>query len=167
MLRTHWRAFVLLGVAAVLVILGTFAWAQYGIVPATLPGAATSNETTLPETPTERTPSTVETRPVIATGTEVRATATLVVDGTRYALTAPEGTTLKEAMDRLASESDFSYEFRNYTGLGAFVTGINDRASTGDLVWILYINGAKSTTGISSTRIRSSDLIEWKLEKSY
>lgn len=70
-------------------------------------------------------------------------------------------------MDRLQTESGFVYEYRNYAGLGAFVTTINGRASTGDMVWILYVRGEKSSTGISSTRIRSGDVIEWKLEKSY
>ena len=98
---------------------------------------------------------------------ESTATAMLIVDGVRYPLTAPAGATLKEAMDRLDAESEFSYRYRNYAGLGAFVTHINDRASTGDLVWILYVDDEKSSAGISSTRIRSGTVIEWKLEESY
>jgi hypothetical protein len=95
------------------------------------------------------------------------STATLVVDGTRYGLTAQAGATLKEAMDRLETEGGFSYDARNYAGLGAFVTHINGRASGSDQYWILYVNGAKSSTGISATRIRQGDIIEWKLEQSY
>jgi hypothetical protein len=95
------------------------------------------------------------------------ATGTLVVDGTRYALTAPIGVTLKEAMDRLETEGGFSYESRNYSGLGAFVTAINGRTSGSGQYWILYVNGAKSSTGISATRLRQGDVIEWKLEQSY
>lgn len=103
----------------------------------------------------------------IASTAEVRGTATLIVDGTSYQLTAPEGATLKEAMDRLQTESDFTYTFKNYFSLGALVTSINGRASTGELVWILHVNGEKSSIGISAMRIRSGDVIEWKLERSY
>lgn len=101
------------------------------------------------------------------TVSEPEGTATLIVDSNRYALTAPAGSTLKDAHDRLQTESSFTYAYRNYSGLGALVTEINGRASTGEYVWILHVNGEKSATGISSTRIRSGDVIEWKLEKSY
>lgn len=103
----------------------------------------------------------------VSVSAEVNGTATLIVDGTTYQLTAPEGATLKDAMDRLQMESTFTYSFRNYSGLGALVTAINGRASTGDMVWILYVNGEKSSVGISAMRIRSGDVIEWKLEESY
>lgn len=108
-----------------------------------------------------------QTPSTLRVASEPAATATLVVDGTRYALTAPPGATLKEALDRLDAESDFAYAYRNYSGLGAFVTSINGRASTGDRYWILYVNGAKSAAGISATRIRSGDTFEWKLEAKY
>jgi hypothetical protein len=97
----------------------------------------------------------------------VPATAMLVVEGTSYSLTSPEGTLLKEAMDTLQAQGGFSYQFKEYAGLGAFVTHINGRAGTGKQAWILYVNGKKSGTGISQTRIRSADIIEWKLEATY
>jgi hypothetical protein len=94
------------------------------------------------------------------------ATATLIVDGTSFPLHAPEGASLKEAMDQLEQEGGFSYAYRTYAGLGSFVTEIQGRSST-DQYWILFVNGKKSGAGISSTHIRSGDVIEWKLEKSY
>jgi hypothetical protein len=95
------------------------------------------------------------------------ATATLVVAGVRYPLYANAGATLEEALDLLQSEGSFTYEKRTYSGLGSFVTEINGRAGDGGYYWILYVNGEKSSTGISSMRIRSGDVIEWKLEESY
>lgn len=119
----------------------------------------------VPETPAiARAPGTPA---ALTRSAEPSGTATLVVDGTRYALTAPEGATLQTAMDKLATESTFTYRFREYAGLGAFVTTINGRAGTDEYVWILYVNGKESGTGISQTHMRSGDVIEWKLEESY
>jgi len=139
------------------------------------PAGETVATTTAPAGSAEETPA--PTRLVREEGAEVptalktasvpEGTAALLVEGTRYALTAPAGATLKDALDRLMTESGFTYEYRNYSGLGAFVTKVNGRASTGELVWILYVNEAKSSTGISSTRIHSGDTFEWKLEQSY
>jgi hypothetical protein len=97
---------------------------------------------------------------------ETPATATLVFEGTRFPIHAPEGATVKEAMDGLVREGDFTYAYKEYTGIGAFVTEIQGRASTNEY-WILYVNGKNSDTGISATHIHPGDVIEWKLEKSY
>jgi hypothetical protein len=94
------------------------------------------------------------------------ATATLIVDGTEFALHAAEGSTLQEAMDGLQNEGAFTYSYKEYAGIGALVTSIQGRAGMNEY-WILYVNGKQSDTGISSTHIRSGDVIEWKLEKSY
>ncbi|HEX8591607.1 MAG TPA: DUF4430 domain-containing protein [Candidatus Paceibacterota bacterium] len=94
-------------------------------------------------------------------------TASLVVSGTQHSLTAPAGATLETALDTLMAQGGFSYKKRVHQGLGSFVTEINGRAGDGDHYWILYVNGVKSPTGISATRIRSSDRFEWKLETSY
>lgn len=94
------------------------------------------------------------------------ATATLIFEGTRFPLHAPEGSSVKEAMDELVREGGFSYAYKEYTGIGAFVTEIQGRAGTNEY-WILYVNGKSADTGISATHIRPGDVIEWKLEKSY
>ena len=128
--------------------------------------ATSSSELPAPQ-PAPALAANTATSPNVAAKTAPAGTATLVVSGTRYALHAPAGSTLEEAMQQLQGEGGFSYTSQEYSGLGAFVTGINGRASGQGSYWILYVNGEKSSTGISSTRIRSGDLIEWKLEKSY
>lgn len=167
--------FVLAGCFAVLVIgLVAFAVSDNAQAPATPEpvqeqGAVSPNsESSAPQpsaTAVVRAPET--TVALTKSVSEPTGTATLIVDTNRYALTAAAGSTLKDALDRLQNESEFTYAYRNYSGLGALVTEINGRASTGEYVWILHVNGEKSATGVSSTRIRSGDVIEWKLEKSY
>ncbi|HEY0010995.1 MAG TPA: DUF4430 domain-containing protein [Candidatus Paceibacterota bacterium] len=141
---------------------------------ASVPGneAPTAAPAPLPRTAIVRAPVPVAPDTALRKGaatvaTPQEATATLTVDGVRYGLTAPEGATLKEALDRLQAETSFTYQYRSYTGLGAFVTHINGRASGNDRYWILYVNGKKSAAGISSTRIQKGDVIEWNLEESY
>ncbi|MEA2701810.1 MAG: hypothetical protein QOE22_519 [Candidatus Parcubacteria bacterium] len=162
---------ILAGCLALLVIGGTvFALRDSASAPLT-PEPILKQEagTTTEESSASRPPALVHApEPQVAlTKSAGEPTATLVAGGVRYALTAPEGATLKDAMDRLATEGSFTYKYRDFSGLGAFVTEVNGRASTGEDVWILHVNGKKSGTGISSTHIRSNDLIEWKLEKSY
>jgi hypothetical protein len=162
------------GILVFVIAIGLWIWAgsaQAPDVPASLEVATTTPSATDADS------GSVTSQGVLVQGTgtdvavksaiEAQSTAALSVDGVPYALTAPAGSTLKDAMDRLQNESGFTYAYKNYAGLGSFVTTINGRASTGDFVWILYVDGEKSSTGISSTRIRSGDVIEWKLEKSY
>jgi|GEM_PF-5136469 len=159
------------GIAVILVLLGGAVLRSHsnGDLETSVPAATSTPEQTDAEAPEPSSALVRSTQESVAlkSTAEIQGTATFVVDGTSYQLTAPEGTTLKDAMDLLETEGSFTYEYRNYSGLGAFVTSLNNRASTGDMVWILYVNGEKSTTGISSTRIRSGDVIEWKLEESY
>jgi hypothetical protein len=180
MTRTH---IGLLG-AAIVLALGAGAWAMNRAPEATVPETATSTPqvaTSSSEAPATK-PAPIFVRAgstdtaINASGSSVAAkvaapelptTATLSVDGVRFALHAAAGSTLETAMAQLRSEGRFSYATEAYPGLGAFVTEIQGRAGGSGHYWILYVNGKKSATGISSTRIRSGDVIEWKLEKSY
>lgn len=98
---------------------------------------------------------------------EAPATATMVIEGVSFPVRAPEGATIEEAMAALKAEGALSYTLRSYSGLGAFVKEIQGKSDTSDYYWILYVNGKKSATGISATRISSGDVIEWKYEHKY
>ncbi|HYE22895.1 MAG TPA: DUF4430 domain-containing protein [Candidatus Paceibacterota bacterium] len=95
------------------------------------------------------------------------ATATMIVEGISHPVRAPEGATIEEAMAGLRAEGVLTYKLRSYTGLGSFVTEINGKSDTNEYYWILHINGKKSATGISQTRISSGDVVEWKYEHKY
>jgi len=168
------RRYALGAVAILALAVGVLLFAVKAHTP--VPEASTNPTatTTVTVSSTTMTPSTsLPAQPIqkastaSTTQTPAPATATLVVDGARFALTAPAGSTLKAAMDQLQSEGHFSYAYREYAGLGAMVTEIQGRASTNSQYWILYVNGKQSDAGISSTHLRSGDVIEWKLEKSY
>src|SRR3989344_5117795 len=166
---SHMRITRIVGIVLIFALFaGFWAWSQDAQAPETIVPIATSTPIEIDAGAPSSTLVRSAQEPVtVSNAVEVRGTASFVVDGTSYQLTAPEGSTLKDAMDHLQTEGNFTYGYKNYTGLGAFVTSLNNRASTGDMVWILYVNGERSATGISSTRIRSGDLIEWKLEESY
>jgi len=127
------------------------------------------------EEPAEGIPSPSAT-PVLATHETVQdpvrvleapQTATLIVEGTTLPIASPEGTSIEDAMEGLKASGALSYEVRSFAGLGQMVEEIQGKANTSDYYWILHVNGKKSATGISATRIRSGDVIEWKYEKKY
>lgn len=167
------RRTLLLIVPLVLIALGAAAFAlrpteEVPVVPT--PQAEVPSEST--DARDESVPVVI---PVVATAetttalraAEAPATATLIVEGVSFSIRAPEGATIEEAMAGLKAEGVLAYELRSYTGLGAFVKEIQGKADTSEYYWILYVNGKKSATGISATRISSGDVIEWNYEHKY
>jgi len=77
------------------------------------------------------------------------------------------GELLIDAMYRLASTSDFSFSGRTYAGLGFFVDSINEKKNADGMYWILYVNDAVATKGVSELRARDTERYEWKYEKGY
>jgi hypothetical protein len=133
---------------------------------AIVPTASSTEATTAPAADVQISKETALQRPSGSPVPQTPATATLVFEGIHFPLHAPEGASVKEAMDELVREGGFTYAYKEYTGIGAFVTEIQGRAGTNEY-WILYVNGKSADTGISATHIHPGDVIEWKLEKSY
>lgn len=70
-------------------------------------------------------------------------------------------------MEAYAEKSDFSFSGRDFPGLGFFVEEINGKKNANGSYWFLYVNGTSSETGVSQTRVREGDSIEWRYEKSH
>jgi hypothetical protein len=70
-------------------------------------------------------------------------------------------------MQQLSQQGDFSFKARNYSGMGYFVTEINNKKNDqmSGLYWIYYINGAKAQVGVSQYVVKDGDEIVWKYEK--
>ncbi|MEK7106832.1 MAG: DUF4430 domain-containing protein [Patescibacteria group bacterium] len=94
------------------------------------------------------------------------STATLIAGKNQYEISASDGTVL-QAMQRLASTSNFAFTGKDYPSLGFFVESINDKKNAGGFYWILYLNGKASDLGASQAKIHAGDEIEWKYEKGY
>ena len=92
---------------------------------------------------------------------------TLSVGGKNYHGTVRAEATVLDAMNELASSSDFKFTSKEFSGMGTFVESINGKAGADGFYWILYINGTPSQTGASQTIVNSSDIVEWKYEKGY
>ena len=84
-----------------------------------------------------------------------------------YTVFAPAGSSVLDAMRSLASSSSFTFTGRDYPSLGFFVDSINGVSQANGYVWILYVNGEKSSLGASTVTVAQNDVIEWKYEKSY
>ncbi len=90
---------------------------------------------------------------------------TLSVDGQIYHGLASEGSTALDAMNTLASTTNFRFTSKNFPGMGAFVESINGKQAANEYNWSFYVNGTQAQQGISSTIVRSGDSIEWKYER--
>ena len=91
------------------------------------------------------------------------SSATLVVGKNLYEILASDGTVL-QAMQTLASTTNFVFTGKNHPSLGFFVESINGKKNADGFYWILYVNGRASDLGISQAKIRADDQIEWKYE---
>jgi len=88
-----------------------------------------------------------------------------LVGDKNYSLDVPIGSTAYDAMNILASSTDFSFTTQLYPGLGYFIEEINGVKNQNGMYWTLYVNGAYSNVGVSDYKISFGDVIEWKYEK--
>ena len=88
-----------------------------------------------------------------------------VVGAKNYSANVPAGSTTYDAMNILASTTDFSFKSDFYSGLGYFIEEINGVKNSGGYYWTLYVDGKYSEVGASSYKLLSGDSVEWKYEK--
>ena len=69
----------------------------------------------------------------------------------------------KTALELL--KASHTVETENYTGVGEYVKSINGIVPTKDEFWGFYINGESSNVGAGQYQSKSTDSIEWKLDK--
>lgn len=86
----------------------------------------------------------------------------------QYSIQIADNSTV-EAVMKAAIKKGFSYTSTKNGSMGAFVKSIHglseDRSSR--MYWIFYVNGSRSALGISTKKIHSQDIIEWKYEKEF
>lgn len=91
----------------------------------------------------------------------------LLVEDERREASIPRGSTVLGLMRALEREGRLSFTGREYLGLGFMVESIDGKRAADDWYWILYINGATSTRGVSQVVLNAGDVAVWRYEKSY
>lgn len=97
--------------------------------------------------------------------TVATTTATLMVAGVAYPITANAGETVIEMMRALSAAGTLTFTGRNYPSLGFFVDSINGRQNADGRYWFLYVNGLSASAGASAVVVNAGDTVEWKYEK--
>jgi hypothetical protein len=69
----------------------------------------------------------------------------------------------RTALDLL--KASHRVETQSFGDMGEFVQAIDGLASDGSHFWAFYLNGSQATVGAGSYVTKSSDSIEWRLEK--
>jgi len=84
----------------------------------------------------------------------------------RYELEISENTNVFEAMKKLQDDKkgEFSFNYKEYPGMGAFVNEINGIKGKSGAYWIYYVNGKEASVGVSSYILKEGDSILWKQE---
>ncbi len=92
-------------------------------------------------------------------------TPSAIVAETRvYAFLASATSSVETAMQAKRAEASLSYETRDYPTLGSFLESINGVRNANGAYWMLYVNGARSSVGMSQAVVVSGDRIEWRYE---
>ncbi|MEK7539403.1 MAG: DUF4430 domain-containing protein [Patescibacteria group bacterium] len=84
--------------------------------------------------------------------------ATMKVSGNTYQLPV-NGESLFTIMTNLP----LTFKSRLYSGLGQFVTEINEVKKGNGFNWMLFLNGELTTTGSSQVFPKANDRVEWRL----
>jgi hypothetical protein len=171
------KKYLLLAVAIILLGGGSyFTERSFLASSATAPQISASTTTTeMQPAPAARAPAIPVEKPADAPEQTLVATpsatptpdVTVAVAGTSYAVYAPPGSTVLDAMNILASTTPFTFTSKNFPGMGAFVESIDGKENAGGSYWFLYVNGKSAGTGASETRLKAGDTVEWRYEKNY
>jgi len=91
--------------------------------------------------------------------------ATVEIQGlSSYQVNVEENDTALSVLLRASQENNFSVDYQNYEGLGAFVNCIAGTCSHDNYYWALYYNGQYSMVGASSQPVIAGDITAWKFE---
>ncbi len=67
---------------------------------------------------------------------------------------------------RVAKENNIAFGYKEYTGLGAFITQIGQSSQEGeDASWQYWVNNTYGTVGVSTYEVQPNDVIVWKFTK--
>ena len=84
--------------------------------------------------------------------------------GADISFIAPSDSTVYDFMSRLRSQGKISFTEKSYTGMGKFILTINGIGGNKNKNWIYYVNGERAQTGVSNYKLKSGDIVSWKLE---
>lgn len=92
----------------------------------------------------------------------------LIVLDKKYETEIKEGSSIFEAMKQIEEKSTndnlFSFKYTEHSGLGSFITEINNMKGIPGKYWIYYINNEKASVGVSKYILKEGDIISWKQE---
>lgn len=97
-------------------------------------------------------------------GTDI--SVTLEAGETRYEVTIPQGSSVYDVMEE-AEAQGFSFEGREFSGLGFFVEEIEDKRQNPKdrMYWIYYVNEKKAQVGVSLYIIEDNNVITFRYEE--
>ncbi len=98
---------------------------------------------------------------------EIKKENTVVfkIQGKSYFVEIKDGDTVYDAMKNLQKDkiNNFSFNYKEYSGLGIFVEEINGVGGDGKY-WIYTVNGNEASVGVSKFKLKSGDIINWELK---
>lgn len=105
---------------------------------------------------------------VLVKDTKPKINITLNVLNESYVMKIPEGSTVYDAMvflrDNPEKKHKFYFESKDFSGLGSFVSSINNKVGKRGMYWLYYVNGKQASVGISKYVLKDGDVINWKQE---
>jgi uncharacterized membrane protein len=82
-----------------------------------------------------------------------------------YEIEIKEGDSVYDVMETLQnSGQDFSFKYKEYSGMGVFIEEIKEVRGKAGSYWIYYINGEEASVGVSKYILKGGDVVTWKQE---
>lgn len=120
-------------------------------------------DTTVDQAPEDLNQSTPSTSTPTQSSTQNTAPAATLNTTPKTSTISYSGVDGKTALELL--KAGHKVETQNYSGVGEFVKAIDGVTPDKDHFWAFYVNGKTSTVGAGGYTSKSSDKIEWKLDK--
>ena len=90
----------------------------------------------------------------------------LEINNIKYETEISDQISVYDFMTQLQNEGKINFKDKTYPGMGKFIEEING-VKNGNKYWIYYVNNKKAEIGVSNYKIKSGDVVSWKLEDSY
>lgn len=124
----------------------------------------TSTPTATPKPKPKPAPTSIPTPTPAPTPTPQKLMTVEIQNVGNYQVEVKENDTAFSVLLLAAQENNFSLDYQNYEGLGAFVNCIGGVCSHDNYYWAFYYNGQYSMVGASAQPVSQGDITTWKFE---
>ena len=96
--------------------------------------------------------------------TNLQAASIKISGLSTFQVNIDQNDTAFSATQKAAQKYNFEMQYKNFPGMGNYITCLGSVCEHDNYFWAFYYNGSQSPVGASSQIVKNGDVVEWKFE---